>query len=92
MNSLPKTVPRWRCGCDLNPGPSAHESSTLTTRLPSISIGVLATVDCSSVLLAQVLRQISPGWCEFWNGISTSGDSLAALQSAAGQVSTLQST
>jgi len=26
---------RQRCGCDLNPGPSAPESSTLTTRLPS---------------------------------------------------------
>ena len=30
MNSLPKTV-----SCDLNPGPTAPESSTLTTRLPS---------------------------------------------------------
>ena len=35
MNSLPKTVTRQRRGCDLNPGPSAPESSTLTTRLPS---------------------------------------------------------
>jgi len=37
VNSLPKTVrptPQRR-GCDLNPGPSAPESSTLTTRLPS---------------------------------------------------------
>ena len=34
MNSLPKTVTRQRRGCDLNPGPSAPESSTLTTRLP----------------------------------------------------------
>ena len=32
VNSLPKTV---TSGCDLNPGPSAPESSTLTTRLPS---------------------------------------------------------
>jgi len=31
---LPKTVTRQRRGCDLNPGPSAPESSTLTTRLP----------------------------------------------------------
>ena len=37
MNSLPKTVTRQRRGCDLNPGPSARESSTLTTRLPSHS-------------------------------------------------------
>ena len=35
MNSLPETVIRQRRGCDLNPGPSAPESSTLTTRLPS---------------------------------------------------------
>ena len=36
VNRLPKTVTRQRRGCcDLNPGPSAPESSTLTTRLPS---------------------------------------------------------
>ena len=35
MNSLPKTVTRQRRDCDFNPGPSAPESSTLTTRLPS---------------------------------------------------------
>jgi len=35
VNSSPKTVTRQRRGCDLNPGPSAPESSTLTTRLPS---------------------------------------------------------
>jgi len=35
MNSLPKTVTQQRCGCNLNPGLSAPESSTLTTRLPS---------------------------------------------------------
>ena len=34
VNSLPKTVIRQHRGCDLNPGPSAPESSTLTTRLP----------------------------------------------------------
>ena len=31
VNSLPETVTRQRCGCDLNPGPSAPESSTLNT-------------------------------------------------------------
>ena len=31
MNSLPKTVTRQHRGCNLNPGPSAPESSTLTT-------------------------------------------------------------
>ena len=35
VNSLPKTLTRQRRNCDLNPGPSAPESSTLTTRLPS---------------------------------------------------------
>ena len=35
VNSLPNTVTRQRRGCDLNPGPSAPESRTLTTRLPS---------------------------------------------------------
>jgi len=35
VNSLPKTVTRQRRGCDLNSGPSAPESSTLTTRLQS---------------------------------------------------------
>ena len=35
MNSLPKTVTRQRRDCNLNPGPSAPESSMLTTRLPS---------------------------------------------------------
>jgi len=34
---LPKTVTRQRRDCDLNPGPSAPESSTLATRLPSHS-------------------------------------------------------
>ena len=34
VSSLPKTVTRQRRGCDLNQGPSAPESSTLTTRLP----------------------------------------------------------
>ena len=32
---LPKTVTRQRRDCDLSPGPSAPESSTLTTRLLS---------------------------------------------------------
>ena len=35
VSGLPKTVTRQRRGCDLNPGPSAPEFSTLTTRLPS---------------------------------------------------------
>jgi len=41
VNSLPKTVTRQRRDCDLNPGPSAPESSTLTTRL-SVLVTVIA--------------------------------------------------
>ena len=36
VNSLLKTVTRQRRGCDLNPGPSAPESSTLTTLLTMV--------------------------------------------------------
>jgi len=38
VNSLPETVTRQRRDCHLNPGASAPESSTLTTRLPSHSV------------------------------------------------------
>ena len=43
VNSLPKTVTRQRRDCDLNPGPSAPESSTLTTWLPSHPVCAKAT-------------------------------------------------
>jgi len=46
VNSLPKTVTRQRRDCDLNPGPSAPESSTRTTRLPSHPPNVIAAVKC----------------------------------------------
>ena len=35
VNSLPKTVTRQHRDCNLNPGPTALESSTLTIQLPS---------------------------------------------------------
>jgi len=38
VSSLPKTVTRQRRDCDLNPGPSAPESSTLATRPTFISV------------------------------------------------------
>ena len=41
VSSLPKTVTRQRRGCDLNPGSTAPESSTLTTRLPSGEFGIM---------------------------------------------------
>jgi len=50
VNSLPETVTRQRRDCDLNPGPTAPESSTLTTRLPGlvevdfgVTVGLLGT-------------------------------------------------
>ena len=59
VNSLPKTVTRQCRGCDLNPGPSVPESSTLTTRLPSYmsqsyllvgsSDAAFCCCDCSSL-------------------------------------------
>ena len=44
MNSLPKTVTRQRRDCDLNPGPSAPESSTLATRLPSHPVRFIGAI------------------------------------------------
>ena len=46
VNSLakPKTVTRQRRDCDLNPGPSAPESSTLTTRLPSHPLDTMGSL------------------------------------------------
>jgi len=66
VNSLPKTVTRQRRDCDLNPGPSAPESSTLTTRLPScfykgITIDVikgLVTKLCSLVSKMDCLQEL----------------------------------
>jgi len=40
VNSLPKTATRQRRNCDLNPGLSVPEFSTLTTQLPSHPTGV----------------------------------------------------
>ena len=47
VNSLPKTVARQRRGCDLNPCPSAPESSTLTTRLPSHLVMIVGLISVS---------------------------------------------
>jgi len=47
VSSLPKTVTRQRGNYDLNPGPSAPESSTLTTRLcTTTKIYALVLVQC----------------------------------------------
>ena len=50
VNSLPKTVTGQRRDCDMNPGPSAPESSTLTTRLPR----------------HRVVRMITDGVADWW--------------------------
>ena len=53
VNSLPKTVTRQRRRCDLNPGPSAPESSTLTTQPlshPVLDKKRYLLVCCSSVV------------------------------------------
>jgi len=51
VNSLPKTFTRQCRDCDLNPGPSALEFSTLTTRLPMVD-----TVSTYSVGFIRVRR------------------------------------
>ena len=54
VNSLPKTVTRQHRDCNLNPGRSAPESSTLTTRLPSHPGTVQIDLSLSSLLLDQL--------------------------------------
>ena len=44
MSSLPKTVTRQRRDYELNPDPSAPESSTLTTRLLSHPVQLIVLV------------------------------------------------
>ena len=62
MNSLPKTVTRQCRGCDLNPGPSVPESSTLTTRLPSHPLHsvVVAVLHAASTCMVHALTSSSP--------------------------------
>ena len=59
--SLPKTITEQRRGCDLNPGPSAPESSTLTTRLPITRSHRIACF-CSKIRNAQIMLQSRPGF------------------------------
>jgi len=81
VNSLPKTVTRQRRGCDLNPGPSAPESSTLTTRLLSHPAGEhqlklpnqltdtghrMSLLEVAPTNLAQTTRQPVAEWLACW--------------------------
>jgi len=61
VNSLPRTVTRQRRDCDLNPGPSAPESSTLTTRLPQAPLDCITKRESYGTLLRpdfQVRRHV----------------------------------
>jgi len=69
VNSLPKTVTRQRRGCDLNPGPSALESSMLTTQLISCRYRDRNRRKESSV--------VSPGVVEV---VSFAGDDLRTVE------------
>jgi len=53
VNSLPKTVTRQHHGCDLNPGPTAPESSTLTTQQ---TCNIMTCVLCKHVIFQLVLN------------------------------------
>ena len=57
MNSLPKTVTRQRRDCDLNPGPSAPEPSTLTTRLPNHPMDHISPTFVCCVRMTTSLQQ-----------------------------------
>jgi len=58
-NSLPKTVTRQRRDCDLNPGLSAPESSTLAARLPNKDYRYCCRSDDGGVECAAVRRSTS---------------------------------
>ena len=65
VNSLPKTVTRQRRGCDLNPGPSAPESRTLTTRL------VFTEPPCATQTSLIFFWLID--WCRAWERCVSTG-------------------
>ena len=74
MNSLPRTVTRQRRGCDLNPGPTAPESSTLTTRLLSSQCNsarqAAETRPCSLCVVLLVLICFFDDFCQTNNQLS----------------------
>ena len=56
MNSLPKTVTRQRRGSDLNPGPTALKSSTLTTRLNGQNVSAsFLCLSCPALVLVLIM-------------------------------------
>jgi len=74
VNGLPRTVTRQRRGCDLNPGPTAPEFSTLTARLPShpgASMQVHETSQDAVEQLAARVEAIFGGNEKRWRAEST---------------------
>jgi len=70
VNSLPKTVTRQSSDCDLNPGPSAPESSMLTTRLPSHPC-IIVTFNITHIMYAlycYMIRMVTESikLCALW--------------------------
>jgi len=76
---MPKTVTRQRRDCDLNPGPSAPESSTLTsaTEPPWIEVSI-TTPRCLSVCVSQLYSYAAVRW-SFLVSIYTPTDSLPSI-------------
>jgi len=62
VNSLPKTVTRQRRDCDLNPCPTAPESSTLTYRATD-------TIDPNVGNSRVATSRLSMGWVDPWLGL-----------------------
>jgi len=58
MNNLPKTVTRQRSDCNLNQGPSAPESSTLTTRLPNHPIGYCTSIKLATFYIIYICHEL----------------------------------
>jgi len=61
VNSLPETVTRQCRNCDLNPGPSLPESSTLSTQLPSHPL--LAGIGSDRLQCSSFAAVLSVGGC-----------------------------
>ena len=86
MNSLSKTVTRQRHSCDLKPGPSVPESTTLTTRLPShlckhwqVIIITPIIQDARASDEEMLTGQLQLDIAEFIAGVCIHGDQLVLL-------------
>jgi len=79
VNSLLKTVTGR--DCDLNPGPSAPESSTLTTRLPSNLQGSVTYLRCSVAVNNHTKKDllVSNRGCILNNNNNNNNDRLTAF-------------